>query len=89
MTAAERRAMGYAPELAVIFVLRAAAEASYLSLATAHHLSELDPPQSREQDLAQRLCAALGTLEAVATAYCDHVVELAQPAPQDVQDIAF
>ncbi len=89
MTAAERRGMLYAPELAVIHALRAAADATCVALAAAHNLGPVDLPQSREQVLAQRLCAALGRLATVAAAYCDHVVELARPTTQDVEDIGF
>jgi hypothetical protein len=89
MTPAERRAMRYAPELAVIYALRTACKASYFSLAAAHDLSHLDLPHSREQHLAQRLCAALEDLEAMVDAYCDHVVELARPAVQETQDLGF
>lgn len=84
-----RRDVAYAPELAVIYALRATVEATCAALAAAHHLDSLDFPASPEQVLACRLYAALARLALVADAYCDHVVELARPCERHCDDLPF
>ena len=71
MTDDERACLGYAPELAVLDVLRAAAHATCAALAVAYPNIEVD---SAEHDLASQIYAAIVQLDHAITAYCSCIL---------------
>jgi len=77
MNATERQRIAWAPELAVIHALRAAADATCAALAAAHPFAATDPLHA-EEHLARQLYAAIVRLERSAAAYCDYVNDLPQ-----------
>jgi hypothetical protein len=77
MTPDERAALGYAPQLAVIDVLRAAAAATCTALAVAHPHITADY-QPLEHHLANTLYAAIVQLDDAIGAYCRRIL-VAQP----------
>jgi hypothetical protein len=68
MTSEERASLGQAPELAVLDVLRAAAEASCAALAVAHPNIE-HGSEGPEHDLATQIYAAILQLDRAIAAY--------------------
>jgi len=85
----DRDSVAYAPELAVIYALRAVADATCAALAAAHPLVELEPPHSLEHVLATRLYEAIQGLHRAVDAYCQHVTELRHREPNDCDDAPF
>ena len=77
MNATERQRIVYAPELAVIHALRAAADATCAAIAAAHPFAVSEPLHT-EEVLAMQLYAAIVRLERNAAAYCDYVNDLPQ-----------
>jgi hypothetical protein len=77
MTPYQRQRIALAPELAVIHVLRAAAEATCAALAAAYPMARLGG-QSPEQELAERLFGLLDRLDRAAATYCDYLDDLPQ-----------
>ena len=77
MTPHECQRLVFAPELAVIYVLRTASQATCAALAAAYPLAHADN-RSPEQELAARLVGLLGHLDRVAGAYCDYIADLPQ-----------
>jgi len=73
MNAHERAALGYAPELAVIDVLRAAAAATCAALAAAHP-QILVHPRPLEHRLAAEIYAAIVQLDSAIGKYCRHTL---------------
>lgn len=69
MTDDERAGLGYAPELAVLDVLRAAGHATCAALAAAHPNTE-HGLQCPEHHLATRIYAAIVQLDRAIAAYC-------------------
>jgi len=84
MTDDERASLGYAPELAVLDVLRAAAHATCAALAAAHPNTEYDL-QCPEHDLATRIYAAIVQLDRAIAAYCASVLTCSR----DDDDVNF
>jgi hypothetical protein len=74
MTDDECAALGHAPELAVLHVLRAAAAASGAALAAAHPQIAVHP-LPLEHRLAAEIYAAIVLLQDAIGAYCRYVVE--------------
>jgi hypothetical protein len=89
MTPQEHQSVAFAPELAVIYALRAVADATCAALAAAHPLVATEPPYSPEHVVALRLYTAIGRLQKAADAYCDFVAELRNNGPVDSEDIPF
>lgn len=81
MTNLERAALGYAPELAVVDVLRAAAAATRAALVSAHPFIS-HPEQPLEAYLADKLQLAISQLELAIDAYCKRA--LVPPLDDDV-----
>jgi hypothetical protein len=77
MTPHQHQRIALAPELAVIHVLRAAAEATCAALAAAHPFALVDDA-SPEQELAARIYGLLGRLGRAADAYCNYLDDLPQ-----------
>jgi hypothetical protein len=77
MTPHERQRVALAPELAVIYALRAAADATCAALAAAHPFAQSQPP-SHEEMLTAGLHDALRRLDRAAAAYCDYLLDLPQ-----------
>ncbi len=77
MNANECQRIAYAPELAVIHALRAAADATCAAIAAAHPFADTEPLYT-EEVLAIQLYAAIVRLERRAAAYCDYVNHLPQ-----------
>jgi len=71
MTDDERASLRYAPELAVLDVLRAAAHATCAALAVAYPNIEVD---SAEHDLASQIYAAIDQLDHAIAAYCASIL---------------
>lgn len=73
MTPDERANLAYAPELAVIDVLRAAAHATCAALAVAYPSIRTDSHWP-EHDLATQIYAAVAQLDRAIADYCDCVL---------------
>jgi hypothetical protein len=73
----QRERIAYAPQLAVIYVLRAAVDATCDAIATAHPFANFDPPSSEDR-LANQLYQRLVRLDRAARAYCEYIGDLPQ-----------
>ena len=86
MTPHQRQRVAYAPELAVIYALRAVADATCAALAAAYPRAQPQPPQP-DDELATRLYGAICCLDRTAQAYCNYIEDLPQQsfivAPDD------
>jgi hypothetical protein len=89
LTPQDRESVAYAPELAVIYALRAVADATCAALAAALPGVELEPPHTVEYALATQLYETIQRLRQAADAYCQHVAELRIREPNDFDDTPF
>jgi hypothetical protein len=77
MNRSQRERIAYAPQLAVIYVLRAAVDATCDAIATAHPFANFDPPSSEDR-VANQLYQRLVRLDRAARAYCEYIGDLPQ-----------